>query len=73
MKIDVKVYRKFLVALSAALAQLLIALADERVTVSEWVMVALAALGALGVYAVPNVTKIRKERKRDEEGRFVSG
>lgn len=46
--------RKFLIALAAALAILATAVADNVVTMSEWIAVALAFLGALGVYAVPN-------------------
>lgn len=48
-------YNKFLVALASALGVLATALADDGVTPSEWVGVALAFLGALGVYALRNV------------------
>lgn len=67
MNIDVKVIAKFLAAIGAALAQLLIALADEHMTPSEWVMVAIAFVGALTVYAVPNAVKMH----RDNRGRFA--
>lgn len=54
--------RKFLVALAVAVVAaggiILAALADDRVTASEWVTIVLAILGALvgpaAVYAVPN-------------------
>jgi hypothetical protein len=49
-------YAKALVAAAAAgTGTLLTAMADDKVTSGEWVLVALAVLGALGVtYAVPN-------------------
>lgn len=49
-------YAKAIVSAAAAgSAALATALADDRVTSGEWVLVALAVLGALGVtYAVPN-------------------
>ena len=46
--------RKFLVALAAALAILVVALSDDAVTRLEWVQVAIAFLGAVGVYQIPN-------------------
>lgn len=49
-----KAIRKFLVAVSAAIAVLATVWADGAVTGTEWLEVALAFLGALGVYAVPN-------------------
>lgn len=49
-------YRKFLVALAAALAVLGTGLADDGLTGTEIIAAALAGLGALGVWAVPNET-----------------
>lgn len=47
--------RKFLIALTAALAVLAAALSTGNgVDGSEWVQVALAFLGAAGVYIIPN-------------------
>lgn len=54
---DDGVLNKLWVALGAALAVLGTAVADETVTTTEWVAVALAFLGALGVYQVSNVPK----------------
>lgn len=52
-------YAKALVgALTAGLGAAAVALADEKITTSEWVTIAIAALGALGViWAVPNAVK----------------
>lgn len=52
----IKPYAKAIVgAAVAGLTALGTALADDQVTTSEWVGVAIAALAALGiVYAVPN-------------------
>lgn len=49
-------YAKAIVAaLAAGAGTLGTALADDKVTTGEWVLVALAVLGALGVtWAVPN-------------------
>lgn len=48
--------RKFVIALSAALGVLLVAL-DGGMTTSEWLQVAISFLGALGVYQVKNSSK----------------
>lgn len=52
-------YRKFVVALAAALGVLLTTMADSSlggnaVVASEWITIVLAFMGALGVYQVPN-------------------
>lgn len=46
--------RKFLVALTAALAILAVALSDGVVTQSEIIQIVLAFLGSLGVYSIKN-------------------
>jgi hypothetical protein len=47
-------YRKFLVALAAALGVAGAAVSDGQISPEEGVAIALAFLGALGVYQVPN-------------------
>jgi len=47
-------YRKFLVALAAALAVAATGLDDGGVSSSEWIEIGLAFAGALGVWAIPN-------------------
>ena len=51
---DLSRYRKFVVALAAALGVLGSALSDGAVTMEESVAVVLAFLGAVGVYQLPN-------------------
>ncbi len=50
----IKYAKKFFIALAAALAILGVAVADDVVTSSEWVQVAIAFVSALGVYTLPN-------------------
>lgn len=46
--------RKFTVALAAALGIALVALADNSISPTEWVQIAIAFLGALGVHQIAN-------------------
>lgn len=51
------VYAKAIVAVvTAALIAAQTAIADGRITGSDWITITLAAIGALAVYAVPNAT-----------------
>lgn len=58
-------YAKAIVAAAAAgTTTLLSALADEKVSTGEWVLVGLAVLGALGVtWAVPNTPEEPTSRR----------
>lgn len=49
--------RKFLIALTAALAVTASALSDGSIIASEWVSIVIAFLGALGVYLTANNTQ----------------
>lgn len=56
---DLTPYRKFIVALAAALA-VLGSVVGDGLTTEETITVVLAFLGSLGVYAAPNDVKIRR-------------
>lgn len=50
-------YAKAIVAcITAGLIAAQTAIADGRITTSDWITIALAAVGAIAVYAVPNAT-----------------
>jgi hypothetical protein len=52
--VSVAQFRKFIVALTAALSVLGAGLADGEIDASEGVAVVLSFLGAYGVYRIPN-------------------
>lgn len=51
--------RKFLVALTAALGVLAVALSDGTVSTAEIIQIVIAFAGALGVYGVSNAKQIK--------------